>query len=114
MLAINNGYCDTGSNSVAAEESNPFAAVIASMHTNSFASSHKSEYAEEKRGDHITLRKIAQGGGKEKNGRRLDYNQHVGKGWCYSYLDDFVGKTDDAHECWEKCHDEYGDDIVAM
>ena len=41
-------------------------------------------------------------------------NHGSGKGWCYSDLDDHVGCAASPSDCWAKCEDTYGDNLVAI
>ena len=35
-------------------------------------------------------------------------------GWCYSDLDEDIGCAASPGDCWERCSDGYGDDLVAI
>ena len=41
-------------------------------------------------------------------------NHGAGKGWCFSNLNNQIGCTASPADCWERCSDGYGDDLVAI
>ena len=41
-------------------------------------------------------------------------NHGAGNGWCYSDLDEDIGCAASPGDCWERCSDGYGDDLVAI
>merc|ERR550514_461549 len=41
-------------------------------------------------------------------------NHGAGNGWCYSDLDSGIGCAASPGDCWERCSDGYGDDLVAI
>ena len=41
-------------------------------------------------------------------------NHGAGSGWCFSNLDNRISCTASPADCWERCSDGYGDDLVAI
>merc|ERR550514_216553 len=41
-------------------------------------------------------------------------NHGAGNGWCYSDRDEDIGCAASPADCWERCSDGYGDDLVAI
>ena len=41
-------------------------------------------------------------------------NHGAGKGWCFSNLNNQISCTASPADCWERCSDGYGDDLVAI